>query len=348
LLNSSTKAAEAAKKEYNLDPFIKAYGDSNDLAADPDVDLVVVNTRADVHFFNAEPAMRANKAVYIEWPLTESLARTMELVNGRDLSNTIVGLQGRVTPLVLRIKKILAEGTVGQVYNSEIKAYGTLMQRDSFPESLAYFADRKVGGHIINIHYGHMIDYVHEVLGDWEDFSSKMQIQRPTLNITAPDDPVTRTVSSNVPDYVAVHGTLKPGKVNISPGALLSVTFRGGEALKGQPGFAWTINGSKGELIITAPGPYLMSGDSYNGPVKIHFHDHSSDELKEIEWDWEEYQKGLGTRARSVAEMYERYARWIEGGKGDVEKGYEFPTLEDGVALMKEFDKLYKQYDAEW
>lgn len=348
LLNSSGKAAEAAKKEYNLDPTIKAYGDPNDLAADPNIDLVVINTRVDVHFSIAEPSMRAGKAVYIEWPLTESLDRTIELTKNRNLSNTIIGLQGRVTPLILRIKQILAEGVVGQVYNSEVKAYGTLMQRDSLPESLTYYADRKVGGHPINIHYGHMIDYVHDVLGEWEDFTTKMQIQRPTLNVTAADGSVTGTVRSDVPDFLTVHGTLKCGKANIVSGALLSVTFRAGPALKGHPGFTWTINGSKGELVITAPGPYLMSGDSYNGPVQIHFHDHKSDEMKEIGWVWEEYQKELGLRARSVAEMYERYARWIGGGKGDVEKGYEFPTLEDGVDLMKEFDQLYKQHDPEW
>lgn len=348
LLNSSVKAAETSKNKYGLDSSVKVYGDPNDLAADPDVDLVVVNTRVDVHFPVAEPSIRTRKAVYVEWPLAENLGRALELTKDRELSNTMVGLQGRVTPLILRIKQILGDGVVGQVFNSEVKACGTLMQRDSLPESLTYFADRKVGGHPINIHYGHMIDYVHEVLGDWEDFTSKMQIQRPVLNVTAADGSVSGTVTSDVPDFITVHGTLKPGKADIVPGALLTATFRAGQALKGQPGFTWTINGSKGELVITAPGPYLMSGDSYNGPVQIRFHDHGSDEMRDIEWDWEEYQKGLGLRARSVAEMYERYARWVEGGRGEVERGFEFPTLGDGVGLMREFDKVYRQYDSEW
>ncbi|KAF2035983.1 oxidoreductase family protein [Setomelanomma holmii] len=348
LLNSSVKAAQATQQEYKLDPSIKTYGDPDDLAADPNVDLVVVNTRVDVHFSTAEPSIRAGKPVYIEWPLTENFQRALELTKSRGLSNSIVGLQGRVTPLILRIKQILAEGAIGQVYNSEVKAYGTLLERDALPESLLYFADRKVGGHPINIHYGHMIDYVHEVLGDWEDFQSKMQIQRPILNATAPDGSVTRTIKSDVPDFITVHGTLKPGKTDISAGALLSVTFRAGQALKGQPGFTWTINGSKGELVITAPGLYLMSGDSYDGPVKIYFHDHESDEMKELEWDWEGWQKELGLRARSTAAVYERYARWIESGKGEVQQRYEFPTLEDGVRLMKEFDKLYRQHDPNW
>ncbi|KAF2113094.1 oxidoreductase family protein [Lophiotrema nucula] len=348
LLNSSVKAAEAAKQEYNLDPSIKAYGDPQDLATDPDIDLVVVNTRVDVHFPTVEPSIHAGKAVYIEWPLTENLERALELTKGRDLSDSMIGLQGRVTPIILRIKEILAAGTIGQVYNSEIKAHGSLMQNDSLPESLTYFADRKVGGHPINIHYGHMIDYVHEVLGDWEDFDSKMQTQRPVLNVTGADGSVIGTVATDVPDFLTVHGTLRSGKADIVPGALLSVTFRGGQPFKGQPGLTWSINGSKGELVITAPGPYLMSGDSYNGPVNIHLHDHSTDQVQNLKWDWEEYQKELGIRARSVAEMYERYARWVEGGRGEVEKGYEFPRVGDAVELMKEFDKLYRQHSPQW
>jgi predicted dehydrogenase len=73
LLNSSVKAAKAAQEECKLDPSLKVYGGPNDLAADPNVDLVVVNTRADVHFSTAEPSIRAGKALYIEWPLAEKL-----------------------------------------------------------------------------------------------------------------------------------------------------------------------------------------------------------------------------------------------------------------------------------
>lgn len=181
LLNSSVEAAESAKTTFGLLSRVKAYGDPAKLAADPDIDLVVVNTRADVHLPVAEPSVRAGKGVFVEWPLTENLARGLEMTGGKPYPNSIFGLQGRVAPLTLRLKEILATGLIGKVFNSEVCAHGNLIPRDSLPERLTYFADRSVGGHPINIHYGHMIDYIHEVLGDWEDFSAAGQIQRPLL-----------------------------------------------------------------------------------------------------------------------------------------------------------------------
>jgi predicted dehydrogenase len=349
LLNSSVSAAESARSTFKLPQDVKAYGDPETLAADPNIDLVVVNTRVDVHYSVVEPSIRAGKAVFIEWPLTEDLASALRLTkNMPNPSNSIVGLQGRVMPLTLRLKDLLASDTIGKVLSSEVRAFGNLMQRDGLPESLTYFADRKVGGHPINIHYGHMIDYVHEVLGAWEEVDVKMQIQRPELKVFGSGDEVTGTLKSDVPDLLSAHGTLTTDKDVTVPGATLIATFRLGSPFKGEPGLIWTIAGEKGELRVTAPGPYLMSGDSYNGPVTIEHHDHATDEVKELRWNWAEWQKELPLRARSTAEVYERYAGWIEGGKGDVEEGRNWPTLEDGVKLMREFDGMYRQFDPTW
>jgi predicted dehydrogenase len=346
LLNSSTQAAEAAKKTFNLSSDVKAYGDPATLAADPDIDLLVVCTRVDIHASVVEPSLRAGKAAYIEWPLTQGLDTSLNLAKlTSDPRNSIIGLQGRVTPIALRIKDLLATNIIGKVFSSQVRAFGNLMQRDALPESLTYFADRKVGGHPISIHYGHMIDYVHEVLGEWEESHAKMQIQRPELKVLGVDGRADRTVKSDVPDLITVHGTLATNKGATVPGAKLTVSFRLGQPFKGEPGFSWHIAGETGELRVTAPGPYLMSGDSFNGPVTIEHHNHATDEVKDLGWDWPEWQKDLGLRARSVAEVYERYAEWVEGGMGDVAEGRNWPRLEDGVGLMKEFDEIYRMFD---
>jgi predicted dehydrogenase len=223
----------------------------------------VVNTRVDLHYPVVEPSIRAGKAVFIEWSLTEKLASALDLMNNSpDLKNSIVGLQGRVMPLTLRLKEILATGTIGKVLSSEIRAFGNLMHCDGFPESLIYFANRKVGGHPINIHYGHMIDYVHEVLGEWESFNAKMQIQRPELKVFGGKGEVTGSVKSDVPDLLSAHRTLKDNKGVTVPGVTLIANFLLGPPFRGEAGLVWVIAGEKGELRITAPGRNLMSGDS--------------------------------------------------------------------------------------
>lgn len=349
LLNSSVEAAGSAKATFNLSKEVKAYGDPSKLAADPDIDLVVVSTRVDVHFPVVEPSVRAGKGVFVEWPLTESLAKAIDLTGGQPYPNSIVGLQGRVAPLTLRLKEILATGIIGKVFNSEVRAYGNLLPRDSLAERLTYFADRKVGGHPTNIHYGHLIDFVHEVLGDWQDFHAVGQIQRPSLNVIGADGKDVGSVNSNVPDYLSVHGTLQNNKGVVVPGATLLATFRVGPQFKDERGLVWTINGEKGELRLAAPGPYLQAGYSFDGPVTITHHDHATDKVAELGWDWPDWQKEYGLRARSTAELYERYAEWVESGRPNVvPEERQWPRLDDGVALLTEFDRLYKQIDPEW
>ncbi|KAI4948593.1 hypothetical protein J4E91_006019 [Alternaria rosae] len=333
LLNSSTQAAEAAKKTFALPDDVKAYGDPTILAGDPEIDLLVVCTRVDIHSSVTEPSLKAGKAVYIEWPMTQDLASTMNLAELlHEPRNSIIGLQGRVAPITLRLKDILATNTIGKVLSSQVRAFGNLVQRDALPASLEYFAERKVGGHPINIHYGHMIDYVHE-------------IQRPELKLLGADGRVDKIVKSDVPDLISAHGRLSTDKGITVPGATLTASFRLGQPFKGEPGFVWYIAGETGELRVTAPGPYLMSGDSYDGPITVEHYDYATDEVRELGWDWPEWQKELGLRARSVAEVYERYAEWVEGGMGKVVEGREWPSVVDGAALMKEFDKIYKEFD---
>lgn len=347
LLNSSIRAAEDAKEQFHLSSTVKTYDSPVALAADPNIDLVVCNTRVDLHFQTTEALIRAGKAVYIEWPLTENLKRAYALVGDQNLNNSIIGLQGRVSPITLKLKEILAEGRIGRVLSTDIRAFGSLVRRGTLPEGLAYFADRAVGGNPVTIANAHMIDYVHEVLGEFASFSARMQIQRPNVTITAKDGSTVNNVHSDVPDYLAIHGRLAPGRVDIAEDAILAATFRSGPPFKGTPALLWAINGEKGELLITSPsGPYLMS-DSYTISPKIELHDHATDQVTTIEWDWTDWQKDLPIRSRIVGEVYERYARWWENGKAatGVPREQDFPRLRDAVDRMKELDLVFQQFD---
>ncbi|KAI1646686.1 NAD(P)-binding protein [Daldinia loculata] len=348
LLNSSVASAEAARKHFSLPSDVRTYGDPNDLALDPDVDFVVCCTRVDTHSLTTEPSLRAGKAVYIEWPLVENCEEAVALTANKRLDNSIIGLQGRVSPIVLKLKEILKSGRIGRVLSSDIRAYGNLLPRDSLPEGLSYFADRKIGGNPITIAYGHTIDYVHEVLGEFASFKSRMQIQRPVVAVRGTDGTRIKEIESDVPDFLAVHGKLAKGKADIAEDATLSVTYRSGQQFKGNPGFVWTINGEAGEIMVTANGAYIHS-DSYREPIEIKIHDHASEEVIDVEWDWEDWQKELPYRSRIVAELYERYARWWNNGRpiGDLPEERNWPRLHDAVARMKEMDEVFKQYDAQ-
>lgn len=157
LLNSSVEAAQRAIESYKLDPDTKAYAFPQDLAADPDIDLVVNTTRVDVHYDTMKPSIEAGKAVFVEWPVAENAQRAGELadlVRQKNLPN-IVGLQARMAPAILKVKEILNSGEIGKVLSSSIQAYSPYSGRDSISEGLGYFLDKKVGGNPVIITFGH-------------------------------------------------------------------------------------------------------------------------------------------------------------------------------------------------
>ncbi|KAF5557209.1 transcription co-repressor GAL80, partial [Fusarium phyllophilum] len=117
LQNSSLQAAKNAIAHYNLPPETKAYGTPEDLAADKDVELVVVATRVDVHHSSALPSVKAGKDLYVEWPLAQDVKHARELVDAAREKGvkTIVGLQGRYAPPIKKLREIVKEGRIGKI-----------------------------------------------------------------------------------------------------------------------------------------------------------------------------------------------------------------------------------------
>lgn len=157
LLNSSVETAKQAIEHYNLPPETRAYGSPHDLAADPDVQLVVCSTRVDKHASTVRPSIEAGKGVFVEWPLAENpdVARDLAALAAQKNVRTLVGLQGRVAPFYEKVTEILGSGRIGKVLSSEVLASGGSVARDSLPEGLKYFTDKKVGGNVITIGFGH-------------------------------------------------------------------------------------------------------------------------------------------------------------------------------------------------
>lgn len=157
LLNSSTEAARRAIAHYDLPPETRAYGNPHDLAADPDVKLVVCATRVDTHAATVRPSVAAGKDVLVEWPLAENagVARELAALAAEKGIRSAVSLQGRVAPLYLRVAEILRSGRLGKVISSEVRASGGSINRYVLPEKLKYFLQRDIGGNPVTIGIGH-------------------------------------------------------------------------------------------------------------------------------------------------------------------------------------------------
>lgn len=157
LLNSSVEAAQSAIKTYNLPHETKAYGSPADLAADPDIDVVICNTRVDKHYETILPSVQAGKDVYVEWPIASDASHINSLVDEarKSGSRVAVGLQRRWAPPVVKLREALNEGKLGKVLSSDVRIYGGTMDRELLPVGLKYFAQREVGGNPVVINFGH-------------------------------------------------------------------------------------------------------------------------------------------------------------------------------------------------
>ncbi|OHE98189.1 oxidoreductase family protein [Colletotrichum orchidophilum] len=338
LCNSSVEAAQRAVKEYNLPAETKTYGNPADLAADPDVDLVVVSTRVDQHYDTALASVKAGKSVFVEWPLAQNVKRAGELAAAAKASGskTLVGVQGRFAPSVLKVKEILKTGRIGKVLSSEVRAAGGSLDRTHLPTGLKYFANLEVGGNIITIGFGHLFDQVQHVLGEATIQHAHTQIQRPAVKIRDPStQQVVETVTSNVPDLLVATATLPTSGLVAAQGATLLARFRRGQPFHGEPQLSWTINGEKGEVRLTSQNSVALQAFADVDWVKIEVHDFESDEVETVPWAWEEgWQAELPVPARCIGGAYEAFA---EG------EGTAVPTFEDALRRHEQIDGfLYK------
>lgn len=151
-----------------------------------------------------------------------------------------------------------------------------------------------------------MTDYIHSVLGEFDSSNAHLQIQRPKQQISNRETGASRPFTSDVPDLVSVHGTLTPSDF-VTEGASLLVSFKTGPPFPGTTAFTWIITGENGRIRVSSPrGPGLGSSSS-EFPVPIEVEDYATGEVKEIPWEWEDWQVPLGYQAKNTAKLYDLY-----------------------------------------
>ena len=113
----ASRDAETARKfadKYNVP---KAYGTYEELAGDPDIDVIYIGTPHTFHLENSAMCMRKGKAVLCEKAFTINAAEAREMVRVAREENVFL-MEAMITRHVPLIKKVLnwiAEGRIGEV-----------------------------------------------------------------------------------------------------------------------------------------------------------------------------------------------------------------------------------------
>lgn len=105
---TSARASAQRLSEETAYPVKAYYGDTSQIANDPDVDFVVVAVKAPEHKTALLPVIQAKKAFFIEWPAGRNLRETQELAEAARQNGvrSIVGLQGRQSPVLNKVARL--------------------------------------------------------------------------------------------------------------------------------------------------------------------------------------------------------------------------------------------------
>lgn len=157
LCNSTVEKAQKSIEHNKLDPATKAYGSAEELAQDPDVDLVVISVHVDKHYALVKPALKNKKSVYVEFPLTGSYKEAEDLAELAKKAGvkTVVGAQARANLALKKVKELVKSKAIGEVISTSWTGHLSISTWSGLPESLKDFADLEGGPGRINICLGH-------------------------------------------------------------------------------------------------------------------------------------------------------------------------------------------------
>ncbi|KAI5250304.1 NAD(P)-binding protein [Aureobasidium subglaciale] len=302
LCNSSVESAKKSIEHYKIPGDVKAYDSAKDLADDKDIDLVVCVVGVERHYELLKPAVEAGKNIYTELPLASNMDQIRELVSLSEKKGikTMFGSQGQAAPVVKVLQKVIADGKIGKVLSTSLSGCTGIAGGAAIPTGYKYIVQRKAGGNHATIFFLHSFNCLLEIFGELESFDNIMGIERPHINLIdiKNQGKVVDSITKDTPDNISLHGRFKSG-------ALLSYELRAAAPFPGEAGVRWTINGEKGEILVTCPS--AMFDINHEG-VKIQLHELSKDSAEDIELPADNL-SDLKHPSQNVGRLYEAYAK---------------------------------------
>jgi len=228
----------------------RAFHRFSDMAAHPDVDLLVVCVRVPGHRELVMAGLQAGKPVFCEWPLGANLAEAEEMAGlaSQRSAKTIVGLQARSDPTILYARDLVQAGYIGEVLTANLNTVAQA-QLQRGPGRI-WQGVRANGANTLTIAGGHAIDALCAVLGEFAEVSARVSTRIPewrTLDGTP--------VPVDAPDSINVVGRVVGGaEVSVNVAAVPSNP--GGNRME--------IYGREGALVIRADGSLSL------GPCQMH------------------------------------------------------------------------------
>ncbi|MBB5423131.1 gfo/Idh/MocA family oxidoreductase [Paraburkholderia sp. CNPSo 3155] len=240
--NTTLDSAKGAAAAYGVP---RAFESVAALVASPDIDVVVVTVKVPYHREVVTAALQAGKSVYCEWPLGNGLEETAALawLANEENALAVVGTQALASPEVQFIRKLVADGQIGDVLSSTYISAG-VSWGDEILKGDTYAMDDRNGATLLSVIGGHALAAIQAVLGPVERIDAVLSQRRQTVRTIESGEPV----QMKTPDHVMANAVLQSG-------APLSFELRGGVP-RGTK-FLWEIYGTEADLRVTATNDFV-------------------------------------------------------------------------------------------
>ncbi|SAK62019.1 Gfo/Idh/MocA family protein [Caballeronia ptereochthonis] len=315
--NTSLASAKAAAAAFGIP---RAFESVAELVASQDIDVVAVTVKVPHHREVVAAALKAGKHVYCEWPLGTGLAEATELAElaRRGKVRAVVGTQATASPEVEMVRKIVADGYVGDVLSSTYLGSGPTWG-DEVTRGDSYVMDSRNSATMLAIIGGHAIAAVQSVLGPMGEVHGVLSQRRKNVRIVETGN----TIPMQTHDHVMVNAVLKSG-------APLSVEIRGG--LPRGIRLLWEINGTLGDIRVTATNDEVPVINIT--PLRVEAGRNGDQGYRDIEIEKSHDLEFVASR--NVAAIYRQMAEDLARGTSIA------PDFDDAVALHRVIDAIEK------
>ncbi|KAF5374075.1 hypothetical protein D9757_010731 [Collybiopsis confluens] len=224
----SVLASEAAGKKVVVKPY---HGSAEHIAADKDVDVVVVSVKSTAHKETANKVIDAGKDLFIEWPAGHHPEETQDLYDA-------ARRQG--SRFALKAKSIVDSGRLGNIVSATFNV-SSIRGRSGYPDYAKYFLHPSTNLGLIDIFGAHGLDMFTHVLGPISSLSAVAENKVTSIPLSDSEDkPTGEVLPYSKPTQYCVNGLL-------ASGATFSVHL---QSAVSETEFLWIIRGEKGTLRI--------------------------------------------------------------------------------------------------
>jgi predicted dehydrogenase len=316
--NTSLASAKAAAAAFSIP---SAFENAAQLVASPEIDLVVVTVKVPHHREIVTTALQAGKAIYCEWPLGNGLEETIELARlaAQKKAVAVVGTQAVASPEVEFVRRLVADGYVGDVLSSTYLGSGFTWGNDVV-QAEAYAMDSRNGVTLLSVIGGHAISAMQSVLGPIVEVGSVLSQRRQTVRVVETGE----SIPMQTPDHVMINAVMQSG-------APLSLQLRGG--LPRGVRLMWEINGTEGDLRLTAANDQIPAINIT--PLRVESGRKGEEGYRELELPRSRF-FGLenSVAARNVAAIYSQMAESLSTGSSIA------PDFDDAVTTHRVVDAI--------